>query len=68
MNTMVYISYDTGRPRKDKAAYRVSYVGTPDPVVSLRQIGAVWNSVVNYRGVYATRRQARVAARRYLAA
>ena len=64
-NIEVQIQYDTTRAKSEPSAYRVSLGesdGIPHP---LRQIGPVWNNVVYYRGVYATRKEAAQAARRF---
>lgn len=66
MSTEVSIAYDTSRPKRSRASYRVSFVETDAAPRGLRQVGPVWNNVVSYRGVYATRDEAESAARDYV--
>jgi hypothetical protein len=66
---LVHISYKTDRRPNDRSAYRVTIGQTGNDVApphDLRQLGVVWNGVVEYLGVYETEAQAATAVRAYV--
>lgn len=65
MSYTLHLSYDTSRPAHRADAYKVSIVQTDRLPHALRQIGPVYNGIVHYRGVYATRDAAHRAASDY---
>ena len=66
MNTEVVIIYDTNKPSKDISSYLITYSDTHDALHGLRASPPeVWNNIIGYRGVYATRQEAEAAAQRY---
>jgi hypothetical protein len=67
MNTAINVTYNTSRNKRDRDAYRVSLLDTEAAPHALRQIGEVWNNVIRYCGVYASRAEAEAAAEEYTA-
>lgn len=67
MNTILRISYNTSRNSRAASSYTLSMAETDQPITSrLVQQGATFNNLVRYTGVFATQRQAVVAALDYI--